>query len=88
MSKRALDGVLHTAERGYVEAINAVLVCRDDGSSVAHRWRGQAEAYRTVCEDLRARAGLRYVRYQGPEWRDANGVYTRQDLARMGVMRP
>lgn len=69
-------------ERHYVEALNAVLATPggEDGSDV-DRWRGHAEAYRTVSEDLRRRFGLPAANLCSREWRDAHGVYTKEQVS-------
>ena len=78
----AIWGALTSIERHYVEALNAVLAtpgCEDNAD--VDRWRGHAEAYRTVAEDLRRRFSMGAVNYGSSEWRDKHGVYTKAQIA-------
>lgn len=61
-------------ERCYVEAINAVLSAPPSASADVERWRGHAEAYRTIAERLRSENGLLTVDYRSVVWRQANGI--------------
>lgn len=73
--------LLADCEREYVAAINAVLGAPDDCSADADRWRGHAEARRSMAEDLRRLTGRPAVTYGSAEWRTANGVYTPEQVA-------
>lgn len=63
--------------------MNAVLAAPPgyDSTPDANRWRGHAEAYRQVCERIRAEMGLPLVRYQSEAWRRAHGVYQPDQFA-------
>lgn len=69
-------------ERHYVGALNAILAAPNDGDdSDVDRWRGHAEAYRTISTDLRRRFGLPAANLCSQEWRDAHGVYTKEQIS-------
>lgn len=77
---RVADDDLCRIEAEYVRAINAILAA-SAGSPDIERWRGQAEAYREVCEEIRRDRGLPAVDYRSEDWRRAHGVYTDEQVA-------
>lgn len=68
-----MPAIVAGVERSYVEALNAILAA-PGGSDDVDRWRGQAEAYRTVAEQLRRDHGMPRVEYGSGEWRRTHGV--------------
>lgn len=70
-----MPAIVAGVERSYVEALTAILAA-SGGSEDVDRWRGQAEAYRTVAEQLRRDHGMPRVEYGSGEWRRAQSVQT------------
>lgn len=73
-----MPAIVAGVERSYVEALNAILAA-PGGSDDVDRWRGQAEAYRTVAERLRRDHGMARVEYGSGEWRRTHGVQPVRD---------
>lgn len=82
-ARTMLAEYVRDVEYRFVEAVNAVL-CHPDGHGPdVDRWRGQAEAYRTVAEALCKAAGIKAPPYRERVWRDAHGVYTPEYIEKL-----
>lgn len=78
---RTIERVRVYAEMEYVRALNAILASPHE-STDTHRWRGQAEAYRQVAEQICRQTGVEAPAYRSDEWRLPHGVYSPEQLRR------
>ena len=80
-ARKVLGEYIGEVEHRYVQALNAVLGSGGASGPDVDRWRGHAEAYRTVLERFHRALGRKGPDYRSTAWRDSHGVYTAEHVA-------